>query len=173
MQELDFPVTHPASVHYTGTTPAVVSAFVDVDFPFSHPARGGANVRDIDTIDGQRAAHLKYRQDLHQLAMMGSLPPVMDPETHRPLELAPEQLALIYAVRKGLTPPLAAEVTSRYQLKAEPASAGASLPEPRSAEDLALAHIMGLGYLPERAREILAKYGVPDIVQEQLADERR
>ena len=173
MPELDYPVTHPASVAYKGGAHAVPSAGTDVDFPVGHAARAGANVRAIDTPDGQRDEHNEYRQDLHQLAMMGSLPPVIDTETNEPLALSPEQLAHIYAVRKGLDPHIAAAVTIRYGLTPEPARAGESAAPAITAEDQALAHIISLGYTPERAREILAKYGVPDIVKDHAADENR
>ena len=61
-------------------------------------------------------------------------------------------------------------MNARYKLAPESVATEA---EPLKAEDLALAHIMSLGYLPERAKEILAKYGVPDVVADQVADEHR
>jgi hypothetical protein len=168
--ELAYPAGHPANPDYKGepwTNPAETTG---VDFPEGHPARGGANVRLIDTPDGQRAALLKQTTDLMQLAMMGSLPPVMDAEKGLPLQLSPAQLAHIYAVRKGLPPALAAEISTRYGLTPDPVKADAP---PFTPEELALAHITGLGYSPERAKEILAKYGLVDVVADQVADEHR
>jgi hypothetical protein len=173
MAELAYPVGHPANPEYKGAPWANTDSPVDVDFPPNHPARSGANVRPIDTPDGHRAAHNAQAQDLNQLAMMGSLPPVVDHETGKPLELAPEQLAHIYAVRKGLLAPLAAEMTQRYGLQPEPQVMGGPAEPAPTAEDLALQYIMGLGYLPERAKEILARYGVPDVVAQHVADENR
>jgi hypothetical protein len=173
MPELAYPVGHPAHPDYKGEAWKNPAAVYDEDFPEGHPARGGANVRAIDTPDGQRAAQLKQSQDLQQLAMMGSLPPVVDPATGEKLALSPEALAHVYAVRKGLTPPLAAEVTQRYGLPAEsPRVVEDGTPAP-TPEDEAIAHIMGLGYTPERAHEILAKYGVPEILADHRADQSR
>jgi hypothetical protein len=173
MPELAYPVGHPAHPDYKGEPWKNPAAVYDEDFPEGHPARGGANVRAIDTPDGQRAAHLKQFQDLQQLAMLGSLPPVLDPETGEKLNLSPAALAHVYAVRKGLTPPLAAEITQRYGLAAEsPRKVEDGTPAP-TPEDEALAYIMGLGYSPERAKEILARYGVPEVMADRRADENR
>jgi hypothetical protein len=171
--ELAFPVGHPAHPDYTGAPWKNPGAVFDEDFAVGHPARAGANVRVIDTPDGQRAAHLQHSQDLQQLAAMGSLPPLVDDETGEKIDLTPEQLAHVYAVRNGLQPPLAAEVTQRYGLSAQSARVDEIAVLQPTAEECALAHIIGLGYTPERAREVLAKYGVPEIQADQRADANR
>lgn len=171
--ELAYPVGHPAHPDYKGAPWKNPGEVFAEDFAPGHPARGGANVRLIDTPDGQRAAHLQHSQDLQQLAAMGSLPPLIDDKTGEKIELTPEQLAHVYAVRNGLQPPLAAEVTQRYGLSAQAARKDeVAVPQP-SAEECALAHIISLGYTPERAREILAKYGTSDIQADVRADANR
>ena len=173
MPELAYPVGHPAHPDYKGEPWSNPAAKFDQDFPVGHPARLGANVREIDTPDGRHKAHLEHTTSLRDLAAMGSLPPVVDSATGEKLELTADQLAHVYAVRNGLQPPLAAEVTSRYGLTAQQASASEpAVPQP-SAHELAKAHIMGLGYTPERAEEIIAEYGLPKIAADKLADERR
>jgi hypothetical protein len=173
MPELAYPVGHPAHPDYKGEAWKNPAAMYDEDYPEGSPARNGANVRAIDTPDGQRAAHLKQFQDLQQLAMLGSLPPIVDDKTGEKLELSPAALAHVYAVRKGLTPPLAAEITQRYGLTAESPRKTDGETHATTPEEEALAHIMGLGYSPERAKEILAKYGVPEVLADHRADETR
>lgn len=173
MGELAYPVGHPAHPDYKGEPWKNPAAYHYDDYPEGHTARNGANVRAIDTPDGQRAAQLKQTQDLQQLAMLGSLPPVVDPETHEPLALTPKQLALVYSVRNGLPAPMQEEVTYRYKLAPIPPHASDVAVPAHTPEEQALAHIMSLGYTPERAREILAKYGVPDVITDKKNDEHR
>src|SRR5277367_3431409 len=97
--ELAYPVGHPAHPDYKGEPWVNPDAKFGVDFASGHPARNGANTRTIDTPDGQRDAHRKQATDLAQLAMLGSLPPARDPDTGEVIELTPDQLALVYAVR--------------------------------------------------------------------------
>lgn len=164
--ELAYPVGHPAHPDYKGEPYHNPAAVYDQDFPVGHPARGGANVREIDTPDGQRAAHLKHVQDLQQLALMGSLPPLKDPDTGETIELTPAQLAHVYAVRNGLLSPAAAEVTQLYRLNAQAAEPAApAVPQP-TAQDIAISYLLHLGYTPERAGEIIAKYGVPEVAKD-------
>jgi hypothetical protein len=173
LQERDFPEGHPAASDYTGqawTNPAAVH---DHDFPVGHPARNGGNVREIDRPDGQRAAHLKQSQDLMQLAMIGSLPPLIDPATNDPIELTAEQLAHVYAVRNSLTISLAGEVTERYKLTPEKTRASdVAMPQP-TAEEQAVNYLVSLGYLPEKAQAVIAKWGVPEVTTAKLQAEHR
>jgi hypothetical protein len=193
--ELAYPVGHPAHPDYQGEPWKNPAAVFDEDFPEGHPARHGANVRLIDTPDGQRAAHLARQQDLQALAMMGSLPAVTDPAictcgkpwadsihgydtTQHPfqarrLELTPEQLAHVYAVRNGLQPPLAAEVTQRYGLTAQADHKIEDGTPAPTEKQIAVAHIVGLGYTPERARELFMKYGAVELAADREANANR
>ena len=171
--ELAYPVGHPAHPDYKGEPYQNPAAIFDIDFPEGHPARGGANVRAIDTPDGHHAAHLKQSTDLQQLAMMGSLPPLKDPDTGEVIPLTAEQLAHVYAVRNALQPAVAAEVTARYGLTAQAPRADADERPQPTAEDQAIGYLISMSYTPERAKEILAKYGVPEVLADQRADANR
>lgn len=164
MPERDYPKGHPAASDYAGEPYKPRFNTTYVDFPEGHPAKGGHNVRPINTPDGMRAAHLEQAQDLQELAAVGSLPPVMDPETNKPLELTAEQLAYIYAVRQGVGDALAQEITARYHLTPIDDSKREKGAPVVTARDQALAHIRGLGFSPEAAENILLKYGIPDIM---------
>jgi hypothetical protein len=65
----------------------------------SGSARGGANVSELDTPDGMRAAQLKQESRLQDLAKSGSLPPLFDGVHKEPVPLTPDQLAHFYAAR--------------------------------------------------------------------------
>lgn len=171
--ERDFPVGHPAASDYKGEPYTPPSAPFGEDFPRGHPARGGANVGTLDSPDGMRAAANARAQDLQELAAVGSLPPLRDDKTGELVTLTPQELAHVYAVRQGLRPALAQEITDAYKLT--PATAAASEPPATaiSAEDQAIAYIVSRGYTPERAREILRKYGVPDVLADKEKDAHR
>jgi len=173
MPDRDFPVGHPAASDYKGE-----GYFPDLsphteDFGRKHPARGGKNVSALDTPDGMRAAHNAQKQDLQALAAMGSLPPLMDSETGKPVDLTPQELAHIYAVRKGLPTILANAVTERYSL--EPLPVAQEVPEQKtfSAEEQAVLILIKRGYSPERAKTLIDKYGVPDTLAEHEQDQHR
>lgn len=100
--ERDFPVGHPAASDYAGEPYSPPRAPYTEDFAEGHPARDGKNVSTLDTPDGLRAAHLQFRNDLVELAMVGSLPRLVDFENNEPIPLTPEQLATVYALRHGL-----------------------------------------------------------------------
>lgn len=173
MTERDYPVGHPAASDYNGEPWKNPAAIFDQDYPLGHPARLGANVRPIDTPDGQRAAQLAQAQNLSELAMLGSLPALIDPRTKEPLPIAPDQLAHVYAIRNGLKSPLADEITQRYGLTPQAVKAdAAAVPQP-TAEEQAAAYIQSLGYLPEHAAAIIAKWGVPDVAASKLKDEHK
>jgi len=189
--ERDFPLGHPAAADYAGqpyTRPFNPS---EQDFPETHPAHGGHNVSALDTPDGLRARLTSRAQDLSELAAIGALPPLKDPTTGEAITISPEQLAFIYRTRMGLRDALAEEITARYKLGAvvdsctECGAPEANHPaesthkfRPRKAEAppalidakaQALAFIQSLGYLPEAAEAILAKYGVPEIMKDRDA----
>jgi len=103
--ERDFPIDHPAASDYDGTPYHPPRAPYGEDFPEGHPARGGKNITPLDTPDGRRAAALEYCNDLVDLAVSGSLPPLVDDVRHDVIDLPPVQLATLYALRNGLLPP--------------------------------------------------------------------
>lgn len=170
MPERDYPVGHPAAPDYKGQPYRPNRAPFEEDFPVGHPARNGRNVSDLDRPDGQRAAHLKQSQDLQVLAMIGSLPRLIDDATGKEVELTPQELAHIYAVRKALPTDIADEMTKHYGL--EPLTPVVEAPEKTqmTAEEQALLILRNRGYSPERAKELLEKYGVPDTLREHEAD---
>src|SRR5437763_8895832 len=171
--ERDYPIGHPAASDYKGGPCAPRRApFVEA-FPPGHPARGGKDVGPLDTPDGMRAAHLKRSQDLQELAAVGSLPPLVDDETGQALELTPEQLAHVYATRKGLRPAVAQQITDRYRLEPEPKRKGEEASAELTPEEQAVGYIVSLGYTPERAQEIFDKYGAPSILADKEADAHR
>ena len=101
MPERDFPIGHPAASDYNGEPYVPPSAYRLVDYPPGHPAHAGANSGQLDTPDGMREAQTKARPALADLAKQECLPPVLDPTTGKPLPLAPEALAVVYAAKTG------------------------------------------------------------------------
>jgi hypothetical protein len=173
MVERDFPIGHPAAADYDGSPYVDPHAIFGMDFPPGHPARDGKNVSILDTPDGMRVAILSNKQDLRELAAMRSLPPLVDPTTHEPVELSPEELAVVYAVRNSLSPGNAGRVTERYSLKEPPPPGAAGSSAALTAEQQALQSIIKRGFSPERAKELLDKYGVPDTLAELTKDSIR
>jgi hypothetical protein len=171
--ERDFPVGHPAASDYAGEPYTPPRAPHGEDFEVGHPARGGKNIGAADTPDGMRAAHLEQAQDLQELAMVGSLPLLHDPDTGDEIALTPQELAHVYAVRYAMSPEQAQAITDKYGLEPQAAPPREPLPPPTTAEEQALAYIIGKGYTPERAREILAKYGAPSVLADKEADAHR
>lgn len=170
MPERDYPVGHPAAPDYKGQPYRPNRAPFEEDFPVGHPARNGGNVSDLDRPDGQRAAHLKQSQNLQVLAMIGSLPRLIDDATGKEVELTPQELAHIYAVRKALPTEIADEMTKHYGL--EPLARAEDVPEQTSfsAQEQAVMILIKRGYSPERAKVLIDKYGVPDTLREHEAD---
>lgn len=173
MQERDYPVGHPAASDYKGEAYHPNRAPFEEDYPKGHPARDGKNVSHLDTPDGHRAAFNQQRQDLQVLAAMGSLPPLKDDATDREIELTPQELAYVYAVRKGLPVDKAQEVTERYNLA--PLARVEDILEQNvfSAEEQAVMILVKRGYSPERAKAIIDKYGVPDVLAQHEQDAHR
>jgi hypothetical protein len=102
MSERDYPVGHPAASDYSGQKHAAhISPFAH-DYPPGHAARGGQNSNRLSTPDGMRTAHNSQKTDLQELAMVGSLPPLIDDETGKAVELSSQQLAHVYAVRNAI-----------------------------------------------------------------------
>lgn len=97
--ERDFPIGHPAACDFDPSTYTPPENKYYVDFVKGHPARGGSNVKAIDTPDGMREAQLHQVNNLQDLAAQGSLPPVFAPGKREPLALTPTQLAHFYAAR--------------------------------------------------------------------------
>jgi len=195
MPERDYPVGHPASSDYNGQPYTRGFDPNTEDFPADHPARGGKNVAVLDSPDGFRAAHNTRAADLQELAAVGSLPALIDPQTKEPLQLTPDQAAYIYTVRIALRDPAAKWVTEKYGLESAEKVCKCGLPEaahkdyvrghsfePRKTEgpgvaispmDQAKSYFIALGYTPERAAELLDKYGVPDVLKDREADTHR
>jgi len=173
MAERDYPVGHPAAADYKGEPYTPPRSPYTRDFDEGHPAFGGKNIAATDTPDGMRAAANKFQNNLQELAAIGSLPPLVDDNTGEALQISPEQLAYVYAVRKGLTPANQQIVTERYKLEPMNAAPAAQVELPMSAEQQALNYIISLNYTPERAQEILDKYGVPDAMSQKAADSNR
>jgi hypothetical protein len=157
--ERDFPVGHPAACDFDGETYRPPVSPFSVDYPEDHPARGGKNVADVDTPDGKRAAHNAQRTRLLELAMLGSIAPVIDPDTQKPVPLTPAQLAHVYAVRKGLSPDNARYVTEYFNLEPEPGHSAEPGQRPLSAEEQCVMYFVALGYTPERGKELFERYG--------------
>lgn len=173
MAESAYPVGHPGHPAYKGepwVNPANVS---EQAYPPGMPGARGENVSAIDTPDGLRAHLNKRENNLVDLAVMGSLPPLTDPDTGKTVELTPEQLAHVYTVRNTLrNEALAAEVTDRFKL--DPKTETPASPVRKLSDDeIALGYLMGLGYSPDKAKTILDKYGVPDAVADKLEHARR
>lgn len=173
MPERDFPVGHPAAADYKGEAYTPLRSPYQDDFAPDHPAFAGKNIHETATPDGMRAAANKQSADLHELAAIGSLPPLVDDVTGEPLALTPQQLAHVYAVRNGLRFPAQEIVNKRYGLLPADSVPSDDVATQMSAEDQALAHIRSLGYTPERAREIFEKYGAPSILQDKENDAHR
>jgi hypothetical protein len=171
--ERDFPVGHPAASDYAGEPYTPPRAPHGEDYEVGHPARGGKNVSPLDTQDGMRSAHLVQAQDLQELAMIGSLPPLIDPDTHEEIALTPQELAHVYAVRNAMSWEQAQAITDKYGLKPMTPPPAEPLPPPTTAEQQALQYIITKGYTPERARELLAKYGAPSVLLDREADAHR
>lgn len=171
--ERDFPVGHPAACDYIGEPYTPPRAPFGEDFAPGHPARSGKNIGALDTPDGMRAAHLADSQDLQELAMVGSLPPLFDPDTHEQVKLSPQELAHVYAVRNAIRSSLAQEITDKYKLDPRAAPTEGEPKPPVTAEEQAVRFIISKGYTPERARELLAKYGAPSILTDKEADAHR
>lgn len=168
-----YPVGHPGHPEYKGEpwrNPADVGTAAY--YP-GHPGFLGANVKKIDTPDGYQEFINQRQNNLVDLAACGSLPPLTDPDTHERIELTPDQLAYVYLVRNNIrNASLAAEITDHYHLDAKVEEAPQEVAK-LSDDDVALGFLMRLGYLPEKARAILDKYGVPDVVAEKLEHERK
>jgi hypothetical protein len=171
--ERDYPVGHPAASDYNGEPYTPQGAHSRFDYPPGHPAHGGKNVGTLDTADGMRAAHNLQTQNLSELAAVGSLPPLRDDSTGDEIKLTAEQLAHVYAVRKGLRPALAAEISDRYRLEPDPEQSTESPAAPITAGEQAIAYVVAHGYTPERAKELIAKYGVPDVLTDKEHDAHR
>jgi len=189
--ERDYPIGHPAASDYNGEPYAPLMTLGAEDFPPGDPARGGGNVTSLHTPDGMRASLNAQAAELHELAPVGSLPRLKDPTTGEAIELTPAQLALVYRVRQSLRTPLAAAITSRYQLAPQEQVCVCGLPEGGHAElaldhkfkpwkpetpaatlsekDQALGFIRSMGFTPEHAEEILAKYGIPEVMKDREA----
>jgi hypothetical protein len=171
--ERDYPIGHPAASDFRGENYVPPISPYALDYDPAHPAHAGRNSDEKSTPDGMRAAHNEQRTDIGELAMVGSLPPLVDPDTGEALALSPKQLAHIYAVRKGLNPASAQQVTDKYNLAPEPGhSAEAGQPQ-LTAEQQAIMYIVSLGYTPERAKELFDKYGVPSVLADKEADAHR
>jgi hypothetical protein len=173
MPERDFPKGHPAASDYNGepyTPPR--SPYLE-EFAPGHPARNGKNIQPVDTPDGMRKLFNTHSQNLQELAAIGSLPPVIDPDTGEKVPLTTEQIAHIYAVRKGLPREQQVMVTDRYHLTPMPAVATEPAVAPMTAEDQARQYFIDLGYSPERANELLEGYGVPQVISNLTKDAHR
>lgn len=173
MPERDYPVGHPAASDYKGEPYKAPHNAMAEDFPEGHKARGGGNVAVLDNPDGRNTDLLNHANDLQELAAVGSLPPLKDPDTGEALQLSPEQLAHVYRVRMGLRTEVAQQITDRYKLDPMPARKDEAAVPALTAEDQALGYIRSLGFTPERAKEILDKYGVPDVMKDREADSHR
>lgn len=171
--ERDYPIGHPSASDYKGELFIPQSVALTMDYDKSHPAHAGSNTTVLDTPDGMRDAHNVRSADLQELAMVGSLPPLTDPETGLALALTPAQLAHIYAVRQGLRPAVAQEITDRYNLAPEQGHSAEPGQPQLSAEQQSIMYIVGLGYTPERAKELFDKYGVPSVLADKEADAHR
>lgn len=141
--ERDLPINHPNASDYNGEAWNPPRAPYGEDFPEGHPARDGKNIAEVDTADGMRAALLKQQTDLVELASVGSLPALRDPDTDSEISLKPEDLAHIYALRNGLL-------------------AGA---DPDDAMANAVASVVAQGYTAEVARSLIEQYCVPILQQ--------
>jgi len=188
MPERDYPIGHPASSDYDGRPYRPAFNPSVSDFPEGHPARAGKNGDPLSSPDGMRAALNERTADLHELAAIGSLPPVLDTRSNLAVDLTSDQLAYIYVVRQALRPEMQDEVTERYHLDPKDTVCVCGLPQNAhgkivrdhqfrlpekgepislvSAVDQAKAFLRGLGYTPEAAKDILDKYGIPDIMRD-------
>lgn len=195
MPERDYPVGHPAASDYKGEPYRAPFDALTHDYHGTHKARGGANVAVIDSPDGMRANLNTRAADLHELAAVGSLPALIDPNTKEAIPISAEQLAFIYTVRSALRDDAAAWVTKRYGLVALDQVCKCGLPEAAHADyvrghafearktegpaahmtpkDQAVHYLLGMGYTPERAEEIFTKYGVPEVLKDREADTHR
>jgi len=172
MPESVYPVGHPTHLEYKGElwhNPAdrSTAAYYPNDAGYPAPPADLTN-----TPDGKRAAINARQNNLSDLAAMGCLPPLVDPQTNEPVPLTPAQLTYVYTVRNSIRQQALADiVTERYGLAAkpvDPAKAAAVLTN----DDIAFGFLLSLRYSPEKARQILEKYGTPDIVAEKLQAER-
>lgn len=171
--ERDYPKNHPAASDYDGSPWTPPAAPYREDFAAGHGARNGANVSVLDTPDGMRAAHNKRAQDLGELAAVGSLPPLRDPKTNEPIQIDSAQLKHIYAVRNGLSPAMAQQVTERYNLDPMPERKAEETAPAITGKEQAIAYIVSLGYTPEQAETIFEKYGEPAILADREAAAHR
>jgi hypothetical protein len=170
--ERDFPIGHPAAADYKGEVYIPLRAPHLEDYPKGSPARGGHNCSDLDSPDGRRVAVNGYHQDLNELAAIAALPPVIDSATGDRVQLSPQQLANVYAVRNGLSEKRADAITTTYGLR--PATTeGSRAATTLSPEDQAVLYFIDLGYTPERAKELLGQYGAPHVLSEIQNDTRR
>jgi hypothetical protein len=140
MVELAYPVGHPAHPDYKGEPYTPPGAPFYEDFREGHPARGGANVSEIDTPDGMRAAQLKQENRLQDLAKSGSLPPLYDGVHRDPVPLTPDQLAHFYAARHAYDESKGPTEDARQ----------------------AVAYLTALGYSKDKAVEMFQKYAQPE-----------
>jgi hypothetical protein len=140
MTELAYPVGHPAHPDYKGEPYTPPGAPAYEDFRPDHPAYHGANVSELDTPDGMRAAHLKQVNQLQDLAKSGSLPPLYDGVHKEPVPLTPEQLAHFYAARHAYDSTKEASEDARQ----------------------AVAYLTALGYSKEKAIEMFLTYAQPE-----------
>jgi len=137
--ERDLPINHPNASDYNGEPWNPPRAPYGEDFPEGHPARDGANVSQLDTPDGTRAALLAQRTDFVELAAVGALPPLIDPAKDRAVDLDPKTLAMLYELRKGLV---------------------ADVDQPVIREDIMLA-LVAMGYERDAAGAMIDGYCVP------------
>ena len=114
--ERDFPINHPAASDYDGTPYNPPRAPYGEDFPEGHPARDGKNVSALDTPDGLRAAVLHQQQDFEELASVGALPALFDPDDASVISLVPKDHAYLYAYKKGLLPDATSEEATKQAL---------------------------------------------------------
>jgi hypothetical protein len=137
--ERDFPVGHPAASDFDPSTYTPPENKYYVDFPKGHPARGGANVKFIDTPDGVKENTLHQVNNLKDLAAQGSLPQVFAPGKKEPLPLTPAQLAHFYAARLAYNPAVAPSDDARQ----------------------AVGYITALGYSKDIAVQLFLDYAQP------------
>ena len=140
MVELAYPVGHPAHPDFKGEKYTPPGAPFYEDFREDHPAYHGANVSELDTPDGMRAAQLKQENKLQDLAKSGSLPPLYDGVHRDPVPLSPEQLAHFYAARHAYDPTKDASDDAKQ----------------------AVAYLTALGYDRAKAIDMFLKYAQPE-----------
>lgn len=136
--ERDYPIGHPAASDYNGEEYNPPRAPFAEDYPETHPAFQGANISDLDRPDGFRAAQTAQERDLTELAAVGSLPKLIDSANDRPIDLEPETLAKLYALRHSLV-----DDVQRDDFSAS-----------------VVAELVDRGYTNDRAHELMQSYFV-------------